>query len=255
MQHAGSFVIGILIGFLGGLFGKGGSAIATPLLSLIGLPGFIAVASPLPATIPGTLLASAGYWQSRLLDWEIVWWSVGVGIPATITGSLLTKFTGAHALLILTGCLVLGFGLSFLFFPKEKPIAAVPPPDTEKLRPSFWLARLVLIALGVGLISGLLANAGGFLLAPAYSRFLRRPIKVSFACSLAVSAALAVPGTVVHAYLGHISWSVAGLIALGSVPSSLAGARVAIRSKSSHLERLYGIVLTILGLFFFVHLS
>ena len=255
MQHAGSFAIGVLIGFLGGLFGKGGSAIATPLLSLIGLPGFIAVASPLPATIPGTLIASAEYWQSRLLDWEIVWWSIGVGIPATIIGSLLTKFTGARVLLILTGCLVLGFGLSFLFFPKEKPTAAVPPQDTEKVRPSFWRSRLVLIALAVGVISGLLANAGGFLLAPAYSRCLRRPIKVSFACSLAVSAALAVPGTIVHAYLGHISWSVAGLIALGSVPSSLAGARVAIRSKSSHLERLYGIVLTALGLFFFFHIS
>ena len=70
MQHLGAFVVGVVIGFLGGLFGKGGSAIATPLLSLIGFPGFIAVASPLPATIPGTLIASAEYWHSRLLDWE-----------------------------------------------------------------------------------------------------------------------------------------------------------------------------------------
>ena len=254
MQHAGSFAIGILIGFLGGLFGKGGSSIATPLLSLIGLPGFIAVASPLPATIPGTLIASAEYWQSRLLDWEIVWWSIGVGVPATVLGSLLTKFTGARVLLILTGCLVLGFGLSFLFFPREKSASTTLPLDTVNVRPPFWRIRLLLIALGVGVISGLLANAGGFLLAPAYARFLRRPIKVSFACSLAVSAALAVPGTIVHAYLGHISWSVAGLIALGSVPFSYLGAKVAIRTKSSHLERLYGIVLTALGVFFFFHL-
>src|ERR1700722_10069471 len=84
LQHLGAFVVGIIIGFLGGLFGKGGSAIATPLLSLIGYSGFIAVASPLPATIPGTLIATAEYWQSHLLDWEIVWWSIGVGIPATI---------------------------------------------------------------------------------------------------------------------------------------------------------------------------
>src|SRR5580692_8354632 len=68
LQHLGAFVVGVVIGFLGGLFGKGGSAIATPLLSLIGFPGFIAVASPLPATIPGTLVASGKYWKSRLLD-------------------------------------------------------------------------------------------------------------------------------------------------------------------------------------------
>ncbi|HLJ23728.1 MAG TPA: sulfite exporter TauE/SafE family protein [Candidatus Acidoferrales bacterium] len=254
MRHLGAFAIGIVIGFLGGLFGKGGSAIATPLLSLIGFPGFIAVASPLPATIPGTLIASAEYWESRLLDWEIVWWSIAVGVPATILGSLFTKFTGARILLMLTGFLVLGFGLSFLFLPRENRAEAVLPQSSWEARPAFWRLRLVLIAIAVGIISGLLANAGGFLLAPAYARFLRQPLKKSFACSLAVSAALAVPGTVVHAYLGHISWAVAGLVALGSVPFSYLGARVAIRSKSSTLERVYGIVLTGLGAFFLYHL-
>jgi uncharacterized membrane protein YfcA len=254
LQHLGALVIGVVIGFLGGLFGKGGSAIATPLLSLIGFPGFIAVASPLPATIPGTLIASSEYWHSRLLDWEIVWWSVGVGVPATIVGSALTKYTGARPLLILTAILVLGFGLSFLFLPREKKSSECALDPLAENHPAYWKLRLALIATGVGLISGLLANAGGFLLAPAYCRFLRQPIKKSFACSLAVSAALAVPGTAVHAYLGHISWTVAGLVALGSVPFSYLGARVAIRSKSSSLERVYGVVLTALGAFFLFHI-
>jgi uncharacterized protein len=254
LQHLGAFVVGIVIGFLGGLFGKGGSAIATPLLSLLGYPGFIAVASPLPATIPGTLVASGEYWESRLLDWGIVWWSIGVGIPATILGSVLTKYTGARPLLIVTGLLVLGFGLSFLLSPREKGSKESSPDQLTENRPAYWYLRLILIATGVGIISGLLANAGGFLLAPAYSRFLRQPIKKSFACSLAVSAVLALPGTVVHAYLGHISWTVAGLVALGSVPFSYLGARIAIRAKSSNLERLYGIVLTALGTFFLFHI-
>jgi uncharacterized protein len=253
LQHLGAFVVGIIIGFLGGLFGKGGSAIATPLLSLIGYSGFIAVASPLPATIPGTLIASAEYWQSHLLDWEIVWWSVGVGIPATIVGSLLTTVTGARPLLIVTGILVLGFGLSFLLSPREKASRGASPDQLAENRPAYWRLRLVLIAIAVGIISGLLANAGGFLLAPAYSRFLKQPLKKSFACSLAVSAVLALPGTAVHAYLGHISWIVAGLVALGSVPFSYLGARIAIRTKASQLERVYGLVLTALGAFFLFH--
>jgi uncharacterized membrane protein YfcA len=254
LQRLGAFVVGIVVGFLGGLFGKGGSAIATPLLSLIGYPGFIAVASPLPATIPATLIASAEYWQSHLLDWQIVWWSIAVGIPATILGSLLTKFTGARPLLIVTGILVLGFGVSFLLSPREKDFEGFSPDSPAENHPSYWRLRLVLIATAVGIVSGLLANAGGFLLAPAYSRFLRQPIKKSFACSLAVSAVLALPGTVIHAYLGHISWTVAGLVALGSVPFSYLGARIAIRTKPSRLERLYGFVLTVLGAFFLFHL-
>jgi uncharacterized membrane protein YfcA len=250
LQHLGAFIVGIVVGFLGGLFGKGGSAIATPLLSLVGYPGFIAVASPLPATIPGTLVASGEYWESHLLDWQIVWWSVTFGIPSTILGSLLTNFTGARPLLIVTGILVLGFGISFLFLPRERTSEGASPVHLTDNRPAFWRLRLALIAIGVGIISGLLANAGGFLLAPSYARFLRQPIKKSFACSLAVSAVLALPGTVVHAYLGHISWTVAGLVALGSAPFSYLGARIAIRSKASRLERLYGLVLTAIGVLF-----
>jgi hypothetical protein len=155
---------------------------------------------------------------------------------------------------IVTGILVLGFGLSFLFLPSEKQSDGSPLHPLPENRPSYWRLRLVLIATAVGIVSGLLANAGGFLLAPAYSRFLRQPIKKSFACSLAVAAVLALPGTVVHAYLGHISWAVAGLVALGSVPFSYLGAQIAIRSKSSSLERIYGIVLTALGAFFLYQL-
>jgi uncharacterized membrane protein YfcA len=98
LQYFGVLVVGIIIGFMGGLFGKGGSAIATPLLSMLGFSGFIALASPLPAVIPGTLIASAKYWNSQLLDWQIVLWSIAIGVPATILGSFLTKFTGARPL-------------------------------------------------------------------------------------------------------------------------------------------------------------
>jgi hypothetical protein len=255
LRELGALGIGVVIGFLGGLFGKGGSAIATPLLSLIGYPGFIAVASPLPATIPGTLIASGEYWESELLDWQIVWWSVGVGVPATILGSFLTKFTGARILLILTGILILGFGLSFLLWPREKKEQTAASSDTPAEDfPSYWRARLALIAAFVGIVSGLLANAGGFLLAPAFARFLKQPLKKAFACSLAVSAALAVPGTIVHAWLGHISWTVTGLVALGSVPLSYVGAKVAIRAGASRLERVYGVVLTALGAYFLYRL-
>lgn len=254
MQHFGAFVVGVIIGFLGGLFGKGGSAIATPLLAIVGFPGFIAVASPLPSTIPGTLIASAQYWKHRLIDWQIVWWSIGVGIPATILGSLLTKFTGSRILLILTAILVLGFGLSFLISPTETKSSSSSANSLEEEKATYSRTRLALIATAVGFVSGLLANAGGFLLAPAYIRLLKLPIKKSFACSLAVSAVLAVPGTLIHAYLGHISWTVTGLVALGSVPCSMIGARIAIRSRSSRLARMYGLFLTALGILSFFHL-
>lgn len=253
-QRVSALVIGVFVGFLGGLFGKGGSAVATPLLSLIGFPGFVAVAAPLPATIPGTLVAAAEYSHSHWMDWPVFWWSVAIGVPATILGAYLSKLTGATPLLLVTGVLVLAFGLSFLFEPrKATPGDDDEQPQREIVRPRFWKLRLVGVAAGVGLVSGLLANSGGFLLAPSYAKFLGHPIKRAFATSLAVAAVLAVPGTLVHAYLGHIDWAVAGLIAVGSVPSSYFGAKLALRSRSEKLEMLYGAVLTALGAFFLIH--
>lgn len=254
LQYVGVFSTGILVGFLGGLFGKGGSAIATPILSLIGIPGFIAVASPLPATVPGTFIASVEYRKSHLLDRQIIWWSIMVGVPSTIVGSFLTRFTGATPLLIITGLMVLAFGLSFLLARRASVQTPGGPDSSSGLRPSFWRFRLVMVAAGVGLISGLLANSGGILLAPSYARILRQPIKRAFACSLAVSMVLAVPGTLVHAYLGHIDWLVTAVLALGSVPFSYLGARVAIRARPSVLERWYGLALTALGAYFLLQL-
>lgn len=249
-QYLGALLTGVIIGFLGGLFGKGGSAVATPLLSLLGFPGFVAVASPLPATVPSTLVASAEYWRSHLLDWDIVWWSIGVGAPAIVAGSFLSHVVGARPLLIITGVLVLGFGIQFLFFPKDLSLAKAAADNPEGLRPPYWRVRLIAVSGLVGLISGLLANSGGFLLVPCYTEFLKQPMKKAFACSLAVSSVLAVPGTIVHAYLGHISWIVAGLVALGAMPFSHLGARLAIHTRAVKLERWYGLALTGLGIFF-----
>ena len=55
---------GAVIGLLVGLFGVGGSSIATPLLAVLGVPGLLAVASPLPATIPAALGAAVPYLQN-----------------------------------------------------------------------------------------------------------------------------------------------------------------------------------------------
>ena len=60
---------------------------------------------------------------------------------------------------------------------------------------------------------------------------------------------LAIPGTVVHWYLGHMSWAVTGLIALGSALLSYPGAKVALRFRSGTLERWYGLALTVPGAF------
>ncbi len=232
--------IGALVGFLGGLFGKGGSAIATPLLSVAGVAPIAAVASPLPSTIPGTLVAAYAYWEERLVDWRIVRWSIPVGVPATVAGAYATRWIGGTPLVIATEIVVAALGARFLLYPSDPHELASEPPAPR--------TRMVLVALTVGLVSGLLANGGGFLLAPLYVVVLRVPIKAAFASSLVVAAALAVPGTIVHALLGHIDWGVVAVFGVTAIPLSYVGGRVAVRTHSARLERIYGAGLLVIGL-------
>lgn len=234
--------VGIAVGFLAGLFGKGGSAIATPLLHAFGVPAIVAVAAPLPATIPSTVVASAAYWKSRLIDRDVVKWSVAFGVPATVAGALATRWISGGLLVTITDVVVAGLGIRFLVYPHD--------PKEIAEEPGHFKFRMAAVAVVTGLASGLLANSGGFLLAPLYVAILRLPLKASFACSLAVSAVLAIPGTIVHAALGHIDWTVVLVFGACSVPLSYAGARVALRTDPRRLERLYGGALAILGVGF-----
>ncbi len=233
-------LIGLAIGFVGGLLGKGGSAIATPLLHACGVPAIVAVAAPLPATIPSTAVASYAYWREHFVDWRLVRWAIAIGIPCTIVGALATRWIAGDALVAATDLLLVGLGARLVARPGR---AARPERDDSTLSP----VLLVAVAAAVGLVSGLLANSGGFLLAPLLITVVRVPIKRALATSLAISCVLAVPGTVVHTALGHIDWAVVGVFAATAVPLSFAGARVAIRVDADRLERFYGLGLMIFG--------
>jgi uncharacterized membrane protein YfcA len=242
---AAAALIGAVIGLLGGLFGKGGSAVATPMLHAAGVPAIVAVASPLPATIPSTLLAGATYAREGHLDARLVRCSIIAGVPATVLGAIATRWVGGGSLVAVTDMVLVGLGARFTIGARKRPTRRGDQPVES-------VAAMGAVALLVGFVSGLLANSGGFLLAPLYVAVLRRPIKVAFASSLAVAGALAVPGTLVHAALGHIDWTLVGVLVVTSVPLSVTGARLSLRTDPERLERIYGVALALLGAVFLV---
>lgn len=238
-------LIGAAVGFLGGLFGKGGSAVATPLLAAVGLPPLVALASPLPATVPGTLVAYRRYRHQGFGDRRVIGWSLAFGAPATVAGALLTRWIPGRDLVGITDLVVTVLGLRILAS-RHQP-GPRPGSDAAPVALDLSTGQIGAVAVAVGLASGLLANAGGFLLVPLYLTVLHLPIKTALSSSLAVASVLALPGTVVHAALGHVDWSVTVVFGAASVPLSGVGARTALRLGSERLERVYGAGLTLIG--------
>jgi uncharacterized membrane protein YfcA len=234
---------GAAVGFLSGLLGKGGSAVTTPVLRVfLDVPRFFALASPLPAALPTTLSALLAYRGHGLVDRRAFAITCATGLPATVLGSLASPFVGGHTLMLLTAVFVMGLGLGMLVRPEDALQAGHERPGRER-------ARLAVVGLGVGFLAGLLANTGGVLYAPLFIRWVGMEVKRALATSLLVSAALAVPGTLAHAALGHVDWSLVLALSIGSIPSSYLGASLAIRLRSPTLLRIYGLSLTAFGLY------
>ncbi len=240
---------GVAIGGLFGVFGVGGSAFATPILSLLGVPALTAVASPLPATLPASLTAAWAYVRTDRLDWSVARRSIVGGVPATIIGALLSRVVGGTALLILSGVVLGVIGVRLL---RGGVIGTDALAAARRDQPR----AVVAYAAGVGLFTGLLANGGGFLLVPLFVLVLGLSMQRAAGTSLVVVAALSIPTLATHWALGHIDWAVAAAFAAGAIPGALVGSRLAQRAQSAGLRTAFGWLLVVFSAYFTIrHLA
>jgi uncharacterized protein len=82
---------------------------------------------------------------------------------------------------------------------------------------------------------------------PAFTAWLRLPIKEAIATSLACVGILATPATVTHAALGDIDWWFALPLAVAVIPGALLGARLAIRAAERPLRMTMAVVLGVIA--------
>jgi uncharacterized membrane protein YfcA len=236
-------LVGVVVGSLSGVFGVGGSSLATPLLSLLGVPGLMAVASPLPATLPTAVTAAWPYVREKRLRPRAAAWTLLGGVPAALVGAFLSRKVGGGPLLVASGAVLLFVGLRVL-----KPVSEVAHRAGEARRKNRWV--LVSVSAGVGLFTGLLANGGGFLLVPMFLILFGLSMPEASGTSLLVIVGLVLPTTAAHWALGNIDWTVAGALTLGAVPASLVSAAWAQRLDASRLQVAFGWFLLVSGVLF-----
>jgi uncharacterized protein len=235
---------GAVVGLLYGLFGVG-SAFATPLLALMGVPGVIAVTAPLPGIMPGSVAGAWGYARRERVDWATARRAALGGVPGTVLGAELTHFVGGPIVLVLSGVTLLVVGLRVIL-----PGTALP--DRAAARRN----RPVLVAgcaFAVGAVAGLLANGGGFLLVPLFLLWFGLDMNRAAGTSLVVATALSAPALVVHSLAGEVDWAIALIFGLGLVPGAFIGSRVATHLPLARLRTAFGVSLIAVALWFFAH--
>jgi uncharacterized membrane protein YfcA len=94
-----------------------------------------------------------------------------------------------------------------------------------------------------GFASGLLGIGGGVVMIPIMVGVLRMPLKRSLGTSLVIIAFMVIPGTIVHAMLGHINWAIFVWLTLGVVPGAVLGSRWTIHARERTLRLAVGVFL------------
>jgi uncharacterized membrane protein YfcA len=258
-------LVGFGTGVLSGMFGVGGAIVSTPAIRALGATPIAAIASTLPSIIPGATSGALRYRRDELVNVRIAALAASTGVFAAVAGALLVDVVpgDGHPLMMLTAVLV-GFSAYRLAMPAVVPETALEltvegatdaGPHAEVHRPGavrdeWW--RPATVGVGAGLLSGLLGVGGGLIMVPAFTGWIRLPIKEALGTSLACVAVLASPGTITHALLGNIDWLYALPLCVGIVPGARVGSSLAIRSSDRTLRLVVGIALGSIALAYFI---
>lgn len=260
MSELGRFLlvvlVGVATGILSGMFGVGGAVVSTPAIRVLGASPLDAVGSTIPSVIPSAISGTIRYARERLIRWRVFAWTSASGVAAAVGGALLTDVIpgNGHPLMLATAAL-LAFTSFRLAVPQRAPAAiaeseAPPhvPAPVERAAPG----RCAAVGIAAGAMSGLLGIGGGVFIVPAFTTWLRLPLKAAVATSLACVGVLSIPSLITHAALGHVDWWYAIPLSIGVVPGAQIGAHLAIRSTERTLRIAVATVLGLIAVLYFV---
>ncbi len=243
LQALIGIAIGLVSGILSGLFGVGGGIVMTPGIQvLLGAPAIVALATPLPAILPTAVTGALRYHEADELDLRAAAWMASLGLAGAAVGAALTKVVPTHLLLVVTALLLAWQSIGILRGASR----------TQGRRVRLRSTPLTFAGIGLiaGLISGLLGIGGGIVMVPLMAGWLGMPLKRVLGTSLATIVVLVIPGTIVHAALGHIDWAIFAVVVIGAVPGARIGANLALGTREHTLRLLVGSFMLIVAVLY-----
>jgi uncharacterized membrane protein YfcA len=265
--------LGTSIGFLSGLFGVGGGFLLTPLLTFLGVPAAVAVATSASHVVASSVSGAVTHYRRGNVDVRMGLVMLAGGLAGTYLGVRAVKilraagyfdFTVAITYVIFLGAvgtiiLVEGInasrnaratggasprksgqhswveGLPFkMRFPRSKLyMSAVPP---------------VIIGMFIGCMSAIMGIGGGFIIIPAMIYLLRMPTSLVVGTSLFQIVFVAGLATVLHAVENKtVDIVLAFILIVGGVVGAQFGTRVGERLHGEHLRVLLGGVILLVA--------
>ncbi|EON71197.1 sulfite exporter TauE/SafE family protein [Lysinibacillus sphaericus] len=238
------FLIGFVGSFVSGMLGIGGSIIKYPMLlyipPLLGLSAFTAHEVSGISAVQVLFASIAGVWAYRkggYLNKSLIIYMGGAILAGSFVGSYGSQFLSETGVNVVYGLLAL-IATVMMFIPKKQ-IDDKPMNDI-----SFNKALAASLAFVVGIGSGIVGAAGGFLLVPIMLIVLGIPTRMTIASSLAITFISSIGGTIGKLMTGQVDYYPAAIMIVASLIAAPLGANAGKSMNTKVLQWILAILIS-----------
>ncbi len=234
---------GVLVGFVLGLVGGGGSILAVPLMVyLVGVPSpHVAIGTSALAVAANALTGLLNHVRHGNVKWRCSLVYAAAGIAGAFAGSTAGKAFDGQKLLFLFAIVMVVVGVLMLRNRRREG-------DPSVVLGRENAPKLIGYGAGTGLFSGFFGIGGGFLIVPGLVAATGMPMINAIGSSLVAVTAFGLTTAANYAFSGLVDWALAGVFIVGGVAGAFLGARLA-----KHLSGTQGRLTTVFaGLIFVV---
>jgi len=260
------FLVSIVAGFVGALFGLGGGVLIIPFLTLVeGVPVPLAVGASIVSVVATSSSSAATYVQDHLTNLRLgMFLEIGT-VAGAITGAFVAVFLPASALFILFGLILLYATIIMIRARGIDFPANVRPDKASRILAlgsqyeDHSLNRVVkyevtrtpltaFIGYFAGIVSGLLGVGGGIINVPTMNLVSKVPVKVASATSNFMIGVTAAASASVYLLRGDVHPLLAAPLVIGVAGGALLGTRVLKVTPPTRVKVAFGILLAAISL-------
>ena len=260
------FLVSIIAGFVGALFGLGGGVLIIPFLTLVeGVPVPLAVGASIVSVVATSSASAATYVQDHLTNLRLgMFLEIGT-VAGAITGAFVSVFLPASALFILFGIILLYATMVMIRARGVDFPANVRPDKTSRILAlgsqyedhslnrvvKYEVTRTpltVFIGYFAGIVSGLLGVGGGVINVPTMNLVSKVPVKVASATSNFMIGVTAAASASVYLLRGDVHPLLAAPLIIGVAGGALLGTRVLKVTPPTRVKVAFGILLAAISL-------
>ena len=215
---------GVLVGFVLGLVGGGGSILAVPLMVyLVGVPSpHVAIGTSALAVAANALTGLLNHVRQGNVKWRCSLVYAAAGIAGAFAGSTAGKAVDGQKLLFLFAIVMVVVGVLMLRNRRREG-------DPSVVLGRENAPKLVGYGADTGLFSGFFGIGGGFLIVPGLVAATGMPMINAIGSSLVAVTAFGLTTAANYALSGLVDWALAGVFIVGGVAGGFLGAGLARR--------------------------